>query len=47
MNDKKKKYKTVELEEIKLQPTDIITFSIIEDDDPYEGEIDGENTGLV
>ena len=47
MNEKKKKYQKTELEAVKLQAADIITFSIIEDDDPYEGEIDGDNTGLV
>ena len=47
MNEKKKKYQNAELEAVKLQASDIITFSIIEDDDPYEGEIDGDNTGLL
>ena len=46
MNEKKK-YTPAELEKLNALSNDIVTYSVIEDDDPYEGEIDGDNTGLV
>ena len=46
MNEKKK-YTPAEIKKINACSNDIITYSVIGDDDPYEGEIDGDRNGLV